>query len=102
VLQLDPPARTGLTPSGEAGRQEDEAWVRLGMELLEPEQRDLVVQRQWEGRTYAEIGEALGISENAARLRYVRVLKDLSDTIAALRRGDIDAALRAAGEAGSP
>jgi len=95
VLELDPPRRRIETPSREAHREEEEAWVRFGLELLEPERRDLIVQRQWEGLSFAEIGARLGVTETAARLRYLRALDALAAVVGALRRGEIDAALSA-------
>jgi DNA-directed RNA polymerase specialized sigma24 family protein len=102
VLYLDPAKRAGETPSVAANRNEEEAWVRLGLELLDPEKRDLVVLRQWDQLSFAEIGEKLAITENAARLRYLRALNDLSNTITALRRGDVAAALTTAGVEAGP
>jgi RNA polymerase sigma-70 factor (ECF subfamily) len=97
ILDLDPPRRAGETPSAAASQHEDEAWVRLGLELLDPARRDLVVLRQWDGLSFPAIGEKLGITENAARLRHMRAMSDLSTTVAALRRGDIESALSVAG-----
>jgi RNA polymerase sigma factor (sigma-70 family) len=102
VLELDPPVRERDTPSVEARRHEEEAWLRLGLELLDPGRRDLVVLRDWERRSFAEIGSGLGLSENAARKRYVSALGVLSETVAALRRGDVEAALTAGGAEDAP
>ena len=99
VLQLDPPRHRVDTPSGEANRIEEEAWVRLALELLSPAQRDLIVQRQWDELPFAAIGRGLAVTEEAARHRYVRAMGQLSKVVGALRRGEIGHALDAS-EAG--
>jgi len=90
VLSLGSPGHAANTPSQAAHRNEREAWVRLGLELLNPSERDVVVLREWDGLTFPKIGEGLGISENAARMRFNRSLGRLSETVAALRRGELD------------
>jgi len=89
VLHLDPPRASIQTPSQSLDRHEREAWVRLGMEILGPEDQEVLVLRQWEGLSFNEIGERLGISANAARMRSERAVTRLGRKIGALRRGKI-------------
>jgi len=89
VLCLDPRRRTATSPSQHAVRNEEEAWLRLAMELLPPEERDVIVLREWQGRSFGEIGEQLGIAENAARMRFARALARLADRVESLRRGEV-------------
>jgi len=93
VLYLDPPRDNVRTPSQSVALHEDEAWVRLGIELLDAEDREVIVLRQWEEKPFAEIGELLGISDNAARMRYNRAVGRLADKVLDLRQGDLEAAL---------
>jgi RNA polymerase sigma-70 factor (ECF subfamily) len=91
VLYLDSGA--ARTPSKSAERHEREAWVRLGMELLDPEDKELLVLRNWNKESFSHIGERLGITENAARLRHNRAMDRLTDKVWVLRRGKLPEAL---------
>lgn len=87
ILSLDPPKDEVKRPSQAALQNEREAWVRLGIELLDPDDRELLVLHQWEGCSFDEIGERLGITRDAARMRYSRSLTKLSKVVADLRKG---------------
>ena len=86
VLEL---TGTHETPSGIADRHEREAWVRLGLELLDPGDREVIVLREWKGLAHAEIGARLGVSAAAAHQRYSRAVRRLGKVVRALRRGDL-------------
>lgn len=88
VLNLDPPRNGGRTPSQVVDRNEWEAWVRLGLELLDWEQRELLVLRQWDKQSFAEIGERYGITADAARMRHYQAMDALTGKISLLRSGD--------------
>lgn len=89
VLSLDPPQGSDKTPSQVAQEQEDEAWIRLGMELLDPEDREPLILRQWESLSFKEIGERLGISTDAAWMRHNRAVQRLAKKVGDLRRRGI-------------
>ncbi len=89
VLVLDPSVRSATTPSQQAARNEEEAWLRLALDLVEPADRDVIVMREWGGESFGQIGERLGIPENTARMRFARALARLADKVEALRRGEI-------------
>ncbi len=89
ILALDQPARSVTRPSSAAHRDEERAWIRLGIELLPPDDRAVVRLRDWEQLSFAAIGAELGIAEDAARMRYQRVLPRLARNIDRLRRGDV-------------
>jgi RNA polymerase sigma-70 factor (ECF subfamily) len=93
VLDLDPGHGEVRTPSKSAIRLEREAWVRLGMELLGPEDREILILREWEDTPFPEIGERLGITQEAARMRHNRAALRLADRVWALRNGRLDEAL---------
>lgn len=93
ILSLDPPMRDVTRPSMAAQRDADTEWIRLAIELLPPEDRALVRWREWDQVPFAEIGEQLGISADAARMRFARVLPKLASTVERLRRGEIEAVL---------
>lgn len=98
VLHLDPPAGSVNRPSQEAERAEWEAWVRLGMELLDPEVRHVLVLRHWDGLSFADMGKALGIGEDAARMRLNRATASLAGRIQELRAGRIGGMAREEGD----
>ncbi len=93
ILCLDPPQQPVKTPSVAAEEHEREAWVRFGMEFLDPEDREVLVLRKWENLSFAAIGEKLGITDDAARMRHNRAVRRLGDKIWALRSGDVDSVL---------
>lgn len=91
ILSLDPPAdKETDSPSRVIQKNEDEAWVRLGVEILDAADRDIVVMRQWERRSFVQIGEALGINSDAARKRHDRALGRLGEKVCLLRQGKLD------------
>lgn len=93
MLRLDGAARSVTRPSEVASRGEREAWVRLALELLDREDREVLLLRQWKELSYAEIGERLEIGESAARMRFTRALPKLARKVEQLQAGKIDSAL---------
>jgi len=89
VLLLDPRRRPATTPGQGAVRNEEEAWLRLALDLVDPDDRDVIVMREWCGRPFADIGAELGINENTARMRFQRALGRLAEKVETLRRGQI-------------
>jgi len=90
VLNLDPPRNKVRTPSMSADRMEREAWVRFGMELLDPPSREILILHQWEKIPFTEIGKRFGITQEAARMRHNRAALKLSEAVWAMRRGELD------------
>ena len=95
VLRLDPPVRSVTSPSQRVLRDERETWVRLAMELLEAEDREVLWLREWEGLSFGETGERMGLSQDAARMRHRRALPRLARRVKELREGRIAALLEA-------
>lgn len=89
VISLDAPRTTKRTPSMSAERLEREAWVRLGMEFLDPADRHIILLRKWDGLSFPEIGRRLGISKDAARMRHNRAILRLAKKVGVLRRGKL-------------
>jgi RNA polymerase sigma-70 factor (ECF subfamily) len=87
VVDLDRSAARGSSPEGEADQHEEEAYLRLGLDLLAPERREVLVLRVWESLTFADIGRRLAISEDAARKRCRRAMVHLERILRALRHG---------------
>ncbi|MFH1998831.1 MAG: sigma-70 family RNA polymerase sigma factor [Planctomycetota bacterium] len=93
ILLLDPPKKSMKTPSTLVDHHEREAWVRLALEFLNPDDREAIVLRRWEGLTFGEAGERLGLSEDGARMRYNRALIRLGEKVWALRTGGVKKAM---------
>lgn len=90
ILDLDPPRKVAERPSQAAFRNEQQAWVRLVIECLPEDERLVITLREWDGLTFAAIGERMGLSLNAARNRYLRAMDHLEKEFYALRNGEID------------
>lgn len=93
VLQLDAPLRSVTEPPVRADSNEQQQWLRLAVELLSAEDREVIRLRDWEGVSFVELGERLGIAEDAARKRYTRALPRLAEKLDLLRRGQWQGAL---------
>lgn len=96
VLVLDGAARCVTDPGDRAIANERQAWIALALELLEPDDREIIRLREWDGLTFVEAGERLGLGEEAARKRYARALPRLAKKLELLRRGDWRQSLEAA------
>jgi RNA polymerase sigma-70 factor (ECF subfamily) len=68
---------TGTGPSSAAMRAETEARIRQLLESMKDEDREILWMRHFEQFSFRELGEVLGVTENAATVRYVRALKRL-------------------------
>jgi RNA polymerase sigma-70 factor (ECF subfamily) len=93
VLRLDPPAAEITRPSQHVSRDEHRAWVRLAIEFLGAEDRDVILLREADGLEFAAIAERLGVTEDAARKRFQRALPRLAAKLQELRDGRLAAAL---------
>ena len=78
------------TPSEFACQHETEAWIRWGLEFLEPEEQRVIVLRTYDGMSHGDIGEQIGNSPDASRMQFNRALDRLAQTVGLLRRGELD------------
>ena len=69
----------GTNPSAAAVRDEVCARVRQALDLLKGADREILWMRHFDQLSFGEAGAVLGISENAATVRYVRALRRLKD-----------------------
>ncbi len=90
VLDLD---GSQTRPSQAAMRSESESWLQLGLELLDAEDREVVLLRQWDGLSFNEVGQRLNIAEDAARMRFSRALARLARLVKRVRGGELAAVL---------
>lgn len=90
-LNLDPRARSVTRPSQAAQRTERESWVRLALEFLDPEDRKVILLRQWDELSFPEIAQQMGLTADSARMRFQRALPKLGKKIAELRSQLVEA-----------
>jgi RNA polymerase sigma-70 factor (ECF subfamily) len=92
VLWLDRPRDSVTRPSQHAIQDEQRAYTRLAMELLDGDDRKVLLLREWDGLSFAEIGAQLGTSENAARMRFQRAMQRLAREVERLVQGRVEPA----------
>jgi RNA polymerase sigma factor (sigma-70 family) len=81
------------TPSSEAMRNEDSASLHLALELLDPDDREVIRLREFEGLPFSAIADRLDVGASGARMRYRRALPKLARKLAALKRGALHEAI---------
>lgn len=91
VLRIHTGGRSVTRPSQAAERAENQSWIRLALELLDPEDRKVILLRQWDELPFGEIAQQMGIAENAARMRFQRALPKLARAVTALQEGSLRA-----------
>lgn len=58
--------------------------VRVGLEKLSPQQREIIILRVWEGMKFSEIAEAVGKSEAACKMDFGRGVRKLKKEVVLL------------------
>jgi RNA polymerase sigma-70 factor (ECF subfamily) len=99
VVDLDPAAAETVTPSRQVIEDERQARVRVGLELLDREDREVILLREFDGLPFGRIGERLQVSEDAARQRFNRALPRLAEVLMELERGRLGRTLEGSGAA---
>lgn len=93
VLILDRQAASITAPSAAAAEAETRDWLRLALELLDPDDRNTILWREYESLSFAEVAARLGVAEDAARMRFARALPKLARKLKALRAGQLGSLL---------
>jgi len=88
VLDLDPAAAV-TNPGAAAERTEARDWVRLALELLDADDREVIVLRDYEELSFVAIAAQLGEAEDTVRMRYRRAMPKLANTLSRLRQGKL-------------
>ena len=70
-----------LTPAANAMQREIAVQVELSIQELPETDRDMILMRHFEQLSNQEIAEALGITEPAASMRYLRAMRKLREII---------------------
>lgn len=89
VLFLDQRAAAVTDPGAAAAKTETRDWMRLALELLEPDDRNVILWREHEGLPFHDVAARLGMSEDAARMRFARALPKLARKLKSLRAGEL-------------
>jgi RNA polymerase sigma factor (sigma-70 family) len=92
-VDLDCVGKTVERPSEAAAVAEERAWLRIAIELLQPEDRRAILLRDFQEKTFKEMADELGIQEDTARMRYTRALPRLAAVVRRLREGRLHALL---------
>jgi RNA polymerase sigma-70 factor (ECF subfamily) len=71
----------GTSPSGKAMREELQRRVRSALADMSPRDGDVLVMRYLEHMSTSEIAATLQISENAVRMRQLRALQKLRESL---------------------
>ena len=86
VLDLDA-AGTATDPGAAAVREDLRAWIRLALELLDADDREVVERRDYQEQSFATIAAELEEAEDTVRMRYQRALPKLAAALTKLRQG---------------
>jgi len=91
-IEIDADQKEASHPwfESEASDDESRAYLEAGLKELPGKFAEVIVMKIWGERTFAEIGEALGISQNTAASRYRYGLEALKRKLGGARRkGDL-------------
>lgn len=91
-VDIEEESKEAFHPWFESSASDDETRTQLehGLKELPPKFAEVITMKVWGERTFAEIGEALGISQNTAASRYRYGLEALKKHLGgARRRGDL-------------
>ncbi len=79
------PFEDDVTPSAVVIAQDEEQMIRKGMAQLTAEYRQVLILRNWERKSFAEIGEAMDRSPEAVRKLWGRAVEKLSGQLSAIK-----------------
>jgi RNA polymerase sigma-70 factor, ECF subfamily len=89
VLDLDRP--DDATDPGDAAARDDlRSWVRLALEVLETDDREVLVLRDYQQLSFEQIAAQTGEAADTVRMRHRRALPKLAQALAQLKSGRLD------------
>jgi RNA polymerase sigma-70 factor (ECF subfamily) len=89
IVALGERLRPTTPPEDRAARNEMSALLRLAIEILEPDDRRVILLRHWDELEFEEVARRLATTVEAARKRYQRALPRLARVIERLQRGEL-------------
>jgi RNA polymerase sigma-70 factor (ECF subfamily) len=69
------------TPGADVVLREEQYRVQTALERMPEELRSLLVERTWQGLSFAEIGQRRGVSSEAARKLWARAVREMHRTL---------------------
>ena len=93
-------ANSSARPDRATEREEERAFIALGLQLIEPGDRQVIHLHEFQGHSFPDIGVMLSISEDAARHRFNRAVERLGRQVLRLKRGMLDDLIREVQEVG--
>ncbi|WP_395377411.1 RNA polymerase sigma factor [Marinicella sp. W31] len=72
----------------EVSIEEENNLLAIAMNQLKPQQKEVLIMSRYENRKYIEIGEILGCSEGAVKMKIRRALLDLRTLFLKLEKGN--------------
>lgn len=79
------------TPSHFARGREEAGLVRLALQFLPDDARQIIQLRMWEDKSWEDVASIFGAkTPDAARMKFNRSLAELSEKLVQLRKGDLD------------
>lgn len=91
----------GLTMRGAASacaESEQLALIRLALEIMDPDDRRIVVMRRFDALPHSAIAAEFGINEAASSMRYQRAMQRLASIVAHLQRQGLRGLVEADGD----
>jgi RNA polymerase sigma-70 factor (ECF subfamily) len=70
-----------VSPSSAASRKESKEKVHTALAQLKPADREILVMRHYDQLSFKDVAQVLGITQNAANVRYVRALDRLKQQL---------------------
>ncbi|MCB9917364.1 MAG: sigma-70 family RNA polymerase sigma factor [Planctomycetes bacterium] len=98
AIVLDPSLRSVTRPSEAAQTNETRAWMALALELLDPDDRRVLVLRAIDELPFKEVAARMNTTVSTAQMRFARALPKLRDKIVELQDGRAARVLRSIGE----
>lgn len=89
VSRTGPSERTSMSPLRRAAASEESNRVRLALELLDPEDHEVIRLHRYEGLAFAEVATRLDTSPRAANKRYERAVTRLGSVLRRIESGDL-------------
>ena len=87
LLYLDPPQEEVTRPSVAVARGHQRDFIRMAIDSLPSDDSRIIRMRDWDGATFGDIAEAMGLSEDAVRMKYHRLLPKLAFMVEQLQAG---------------
>jgi RNA polymerase sigma factor (sigma-70 family) len=89
ISRIGVAAHSKHSPSRIAARREEEGFLHLALTLIDPEDAQVIRLKEWQGSSYAAIGQELGVAEGTARMRFRRAVQRMGAMAKRLMEGNL-------------